>query len=277
MADQAVQTKTIEAKPAVAAVAPSAPAAIAVKAEPAKAEPVKAEPVKAAPVKAEPVKAAPVKAKAARAAKPARAAKAKATVRKVKAAKPAVKKPAPARKAKAKAARPVARIAKPVKAGANIMKKGAIVMTTQTSKAADMATDQIKTVLGEANARAKTAMEKSAKIIEEFADLSRGNVEAMVASSKLAAKGVEGLSQDAANYSRKSFEDASAIFKSFADVKSPTDFFKLQGDYARSAFDSAVAQSARMSETVLKLAGDVAEPLTSRYTVAAERVKTLAA
>jgi hypothetical protein len=28
---------------------------------------------------------------------------------------------------------------------------------------------------------------------------------------------------------------------------------------------------------VLKLAGDVAEPLTSRYAVAAERVKTLAA
>ena len=120
-------------------------------------------------------------------------------------------------------------------------------------------------------------MEKNAKIIEELAELSRGNVEAFVASSKLAAKGVETLSQDAANYSRKSFEDATAVFKSFAEVKSPTDFFKLQGDFARSAFDSAVAESARVSETVLKLAGDVAEPLTSRYAVASERVKTLAA
>ena len=60
-------------------------------------------------------------------------------------------------------------------------------------------------------------------------------------------------------------------------MKSATDFFKLQGDYARSAFDAAVAESARLSETVLKLAGDVAEPLNSRYAVAAERVKTLAA
>ena len=60
-------------------------------------------------------------------------------------------------------------------------------------------------------------------------------------------------------------------------MKSATEFFKLQGDYARAAFDSAVAESARLSETVLKLAGDVAEPITSRYTVAAERVKTLAA
>ena len=153
-------------------------------------------------------------------------------------------------------------------------------MNKQTQKAADAgfaAAEQIKTVVSQANDRAKTAMEKSAKVIEELAELGRGNVEAIVASSKVAAKGVEGLSQDAANYSRKSFEDASVAFKSFADVKSATDLFKLQGDFARSAFDAAVAQSARVSENMLKLAGDVAEPLTSRYTVAAERVKTLAA
>jgi hypothetical protein len=31
-----------------------------------------------------------------------------------------------------------------------------------------------------------------------------------------------------------------------------------------------------MSETVLKLAGEVAEPITSRYSVTAERVKNVA-
>ena len=60
-------------------------------------------------------------------------------------------------------------------------------------------------------------------------------------------------------------------------MKSATDFFTLQSDFARSAFDAAVAESARVSEAFIKLAGDVAEPITSRYTVAAERVKTLAA
>jgi phasin family protein len=164
------------------------------------------------------------------------------------------------------------------------IRTGAKTMTKQTKDAVETgieagkaAAEQIKTAFEATNERAKTAMEKSTKIVEELAELTRGNVEAIVASSKVAAKGVEGLSQDAANFSRKSFEDASAAFKSFTDVKSATDFFKLQGDFARSAFDAAVAQSARVSETVLKLAGDVAEPLTSRYTVAAERVKTLAA
>jgi len=140
-----------------------------------------------------------------------------------------------------------------------------------------LAAEQFKTVFGDVNERAKAAVERSAKIVEELADLTRGNVEAIVASSKVAAKGVEALSQDAAEYGRKSFEEASAALKSFAEVKSATDFFKLQGDYARAAFDSAVAESARLSETMLKIAGDVAEPINSRYTVAAERVKTLAA
>jgi phasin family protein len=184
----------------------------------------------------------------------------------------------PAKRAAAQRSAPITKA--PARAGTKAIKTGVKTMNTQTRKAAEtaqIAADQIKTVVSEANSRAKTAMTKSAKIIEELAELGRGNVEAIVASSKVAAKGVEGLSQDAANFSRKSFENASAAFKSFSDMKSPTDFFKLQGDFARSAFDSAVAQSARVSETVLKLAGDVAEPLTSRYTVAAERVKTLAA
>lgn len=260
MADRPIETKkTSEAK------AETLPAVDVVKApvaEPAKPEPVKAAPV-AAPAKT--VAAKPVaKAAARKAKKPARRAASRKTIKR---AKPA-KKPTTARKAR------------PVRAGATIIRTGVTNMNKQTNKAAEtaqIAADQIKTVIGDVNARAKTAMEKNAKIAEEFAEITRGNVEALVASTKVAAKGVETMSQGAAEYGRKSFEDASAAFKSFSDVKSATDFFRLQGDFARSAFDAAVAESARVSETVLKLAGDVAEPLTSRYTVAAERVKTLAA
>jgi len=268
MADQATETKVNEPKADTprTADAVKAPVAAAAKAEPAKAEPVKA---------VEPKPAAPVKAAAKPARKPVTARKAKAKTK----AKPARSAAKAARIAKP--VRVAAKIVKkPVRAGVTAIKTGVKTMNKQTQKVADAgfaAAEQIKTVVTQANDRAKTAMEKSAKVIEELAELGRGNVEAIVASSKVAAKGVEGLSQDAANFSRKSFEDASAAFKSFAEVKSATDLFKLQGDFARSAFDAAVAQSARVSENMLKLAGDVAEPLTSRYTVAAERVKTLAA
>lgn len=230
------------------------------------------------PVEAKPEpKAVPAAAKAeAKAPKAKRPARKKAAAKRVKAARKAAK---PARTARPKPARKpaVRKTAKPARAGATRI-KGAKIMNKQTNiDTGLLAAEQFKTVFGDVNERAKAAVERSAKIVEELADLTRGNVEAIVASSKVAAKGVEALSQDAAEYGRKSFEEASAALKSFAEVKSATDFFKLQGDYARAAFDSAVAESARLSETMLKIAGDVAEPINSRYTVAAERVKTLAA
>src|SRR3546814_11303900 len=75
------------------------------------------------------------------------------------------------------------------------------------------------------NEKAKVAVEKSGKIIEELNELTKGNVEAVVESGKIAAKGAETLGQEAADYSRRSFEKATATMKSFASVKSPTEFF----------------------------------------------------
>jgi phasin family protein len=202
---------------------------------------------------------------------------AKAAARTTRARKPA-KTAAVARKTKS--AKPAKQTAKTTRAAVKAVKTGVNIMATRTNKAAEtgqIATEQFRAAFGDINARAKNATDKSAKLVEEMADLTRGNVEAMVKSSKIAAKAIETISQDAAEFSRKSFEEASAALKSFAEVKSPTDFFRLQGDFARTAFDAAMAESARLSETVLKLAGDVAQPINNRYAVAAERVKTLAA
>jgi len=137
--------------------------------------------------------------------------------------------------------------------------------------------DRAQAAFSDVNARAKSAVEKSSKLMEEMTELTKGNVEAIVESSKVAAKGVETLGQEAADFGRRSFEEASAALKSFAEVKSPTDFFRLQSDYARSAFDAFAAESAKASERMIKLAGDVAQPITNRYAVAAERVKVIAA
>jgi phasin family protein len=126
------------------------------------------------------------------------------------------------------------------------------------------------------NDRTKTAVEKSTKLVEEANEFAKGNVEALVESSRIAAKGFETLGQEAAEYSRKSFESATAAMKTLATVKSPTEFFKLQSDFVRGAFDSYVAEASKNTEAVLKLAGDAAQPLSNRFAVAAEKVKTVA-
>ncbi|RJF94029.1 phasin family protein [Sphingomonas cavernae] len=149
-------------------------------------------------------------------------------------------------------------------------------VTESVKKAATEATNQAQAVFADINERTKAAVEKSQKLAEEFADFQKGNVEALVASAKVAAKGIETLGQDAAELSRKNFEGAQAALKNFAAVKSPTELFKLQSDYAKSSFDTFVAEASKNTEAALKLAGDIFQPLSNRLAVAAEKFKTAA-
>jgi phasin family protein len=126
------------------------------------------------------------------------------------------------------------------------------------------------------NDRAKAAVEKSTKLVEEANEFAKGNLEAVVESGKIAAKGFESFGQDAAEYSRKSFETATAALKSMSAVKSPTELFKLQSDFFRTSFDSYVAEASKSTEALIKLASDAAQPLSNRVAVAAEKVKLAA-
>jgi phasin family protein len=272
------QTAAVEAPAAVKAPEP-APApvqAVEKAATPAPAAKKAATPAPAAKKAAKPVRAAkkakpaPAPAVTAKAA-PAPAAKA-APARRARKKLPVTQKPAakPVKSVTAAALRPAIKAARPA---ITTLNEGPRIMKNETTKIAD----RVQAVFGDVNARAKDAFERNTRVAEEMTDLTKGNVEAFVASGKLAAKGVESLGQEVAEFGRKSFEDASAAFKGFAEIKSPTDFFRLQSEFARAQFDSFVAESSKLSETVLKLAGEVAEPITSRYSVAAEKVKAVTA
>jgi phasin family protein len=220
---------------------------------PAKAETAAAQPAKAA--EAATAKAAPAAAKAAAPAKAKRAGKPRRAA--------AARKPNRAKPARAAAARTATRT----------MNEGTRTMKNETNKVAE----RVQAAFGDVNERAKSAMERNTRFAEELTELSRGNVEALVASTKVAARGLETIGQEVAEFGRKSFEDASAALRGFAEVKSPADFFRLQTEFARSQFDNMVAETSKLSETMIKLAGDVAEPMTNRATVAAERVRAAVA
>src|SRR3546814_651040 len=151
-------------------------------------------------------------------------------------------------------------------------------MVDDTLNAAKIASadarEKLQAVYGEFNEKAKVAVEKSGKIIEELNELTKGNVEAVVESGKIAAKGAETLGQEAADYSRRSFEKATATMKSFASVKSPTEFFQLQSEFFSSTFDALASEAAKNSEAMLKLAGDVVQPLSTRFSVVSDKVRS---
>jgi len=158
--------------------------------------------------------------------------------------------------------------------------KGKTVMTDaiETAKTfAEEAKTRIQSAFSEVNEKTKTAMEKSAKAFEELGELTKGNLEAVVESSKIAAKGVETMSQEAAEMGRKSFEKTSATFKNFASVKTPAEFFQLQSDLMSSFMDSFASETSKSSEKFLKLANDISQPISNRVSVVTEKFKSLAA
>ncbi len=110
-----------------------------------------------------------------------------------------------------------------------------------------------------ATARAAEFLERGAEIAKPVADLAARNTEAFVVSCKLAGRAVESLTREVTEYGRKSFEDAFAMARSFAEVRSPADLIRVQSQFAKAAFDNAMAFSSNVSDTLTKMAGEVAE------------------
>ena len=132
-------------------------------------------------------------------------------------------------------------------------------------------------MFGDMNTRAKDAMSKGTKAIEDLVEFSKGNVEAIVASGRVAAKGAEEIAKYSTEYGRTAVEKANATAKQFAAVKSPTEFFQLQGEVAKQTLDALVAEGSKFTENYLKLVGEIAQPISNRVAVAAEKVKSTVA
>lgn len=137
-------------------------------------------------------------------------------------------------------------------------------------------TEQTKAMFAQANERAKTQMEQGAKAFEDMNAFQKANLEAVVESSKIAARGFEQMGQNAASYLKTSYESATGAFRSLSSVKSPTELLQFQSEFARTAFDAFVAEASRSTEAALKLAGEIAQPISNRVAVAVEKVKTAA-
>ena len=243
-AEKAFEAATLEtaAKPAAAPVVPAAPAPAVAPAAKAKPAPVKTPIVKA---KAKPVQ--------------------------KKAVKPAAKTAAP-KKAAAKTIAPKAKTQSAPKSVA-AASKGFNIMNDNVKKFAEEAKARVETLSADFNARAKDALAKSNKFAEEAVQFNKANIEALVESGKIAAKGFETLGQEGVAFARKSFEDTTAALKGYSAVKTPADFFKLYAENSKKAFDSAVAQTSKTSELVVKLANDSFAPISNRVSVITSKMK----
>jgi len=134
-----------------------------------------------------------------------------------------------------------------------------------------------QSLFADANERSQEFANKGQKVAQELADLTRANVEAVVEASRVAAEGAKAIGQDVVAKQRDGFEQAADAIRSLAEAKSPTEYLQLQGDFARASFDRAVAESSKLAESLVKLAGEAFQPISNRATANAERFNTLVA
>lgn len=138
-------------------------------------------------------------------------------------------------------------------------------------------TDKYQQIVTEAGERSQQLAAKSQKAAEELSELAKANVEAIVEASRIYAGGAKALGQDVIASGRDGIERASDAVKTLAEAKSPAEFFQIQSELARASFDRFVAESSKLTERVVKLAGEAVEPLQTRASLNAERINTLVA
>jgi phasin family protein len=191
--------------------------------------------------------------------------------------------PAPARKPAVRKAR-VKAPAKPVQAEpkANSVNNAAAATAPASKKEIKMATstteitDKFQTAMKDASEKAKTAFEKSQAAFGDMGEFTKGNVEAMVASAKILASGIQEMSKGLVEESKSAFETITAEAKDIAASKSPSELFEKQTALLRKHFDAAVAAGSKNSEAMLKLANEAFQPISTRVSLAVEKVKKAA-
>ncbi len=206
----------------------------------------------------------------AKAAAPKQAATKKVVTRKA-AKKPAAKKPAVV---KASAKKPIKRAtAKTVSRSTPITQLKDKIMAT--AKTTDF-TKTAKDAAAEMQTRAKAAFGKTTEMTADMTAFHKGNFDAIVESGKVLAATMQDLGRTAVEDAKAAAETVTADVKKMAAVKSPTELFQLQGEIARRNLDTLVARTSKNAEVMMKLANDMFAPISSRASVAMERLNKAA-
>ena len=136
------------------------------------------------------------------------------------------------------------------------------------------ATKQVEEFTAEAKKTMEEGVEKMSKGLEDATQFGQDNVEAMVASSKVVAKAAEEMNAEIIAFSKKSYEDSMAAAKELSSVKSVSELFEKQTEFAKSSFEGFVAEATKLNEIYAAAAKDAFAPINARFTAAAEMVKT---
>lgn len=181
----------------------------------------------------------------------------------------------PALKAQARIStkrKPAAR--KPAAAAASVNRKDKM-MNTNTNTNTNTTTDYRQTVAdagADVQNRVRAAYERSTEMTGEMTEFAKGNVEAMVESGRIFAAGVQEIARTEMAAVKSVYETMTEDMRQMAAVKSPAELLQLQGEIMRRNFDAMIKHGSKNTENMVRVANDAFAPLSTRMSLAAEKV-----
>jgi hypothetical protein len=98
------------------------------------------------------------------------------------------------------------------------------------------------------------------KNFDELHKLSKDNMDVTMKAFGATSKGVQAIAAEWADYSKKSFEDASAAAEKLFGAKSLEKAIEIQSDYAKSAYEGFVAGATRIGELYADMTKETYKP-----------------
>jgi phasin family protein len=113
---------------------------------------------------------------------------------------------------------------------------------------------------------------------DEMTKLQKENVDAFVQASTVVARAFEDMGKAYMAYAQAAADMSLATGKAMLGAKTLHEVVDLQNEFAKTSFDSLLAETTKLSELSLKAANEAMEPIQARVNVAMEKIaKPLAA
>jgi phasin family protein len=139
-----------------------------------------------------------------------------------------------------------------------------------SAAAATKGIEQAQVAMKEQLATAMTTATGAFKAVEDVVDFQKGTIEAFVKSGQIWAAGVQDMGKALFAQAQANMEEGMATAKALAQVKSLKEAMDLQGAFAKTAVEKAVAEAVKTQETTVKLVETAFAPVADRAKLAME-------
>jgi hypothetical protein len=156
------------------------------------------------------------------------------------------------------------------------MKEFLMATKSKPATAAETVTAEVKEFAAKAETTAKQAYAKTGVVLNEVATFTKGNADALLASGKIVATGLQDLSKTTVAEGKTAIATVKADVAALKTIKTPTDLVSLPSKIVRRNLDTAFTLGAKNTKTLFKLFDEAFAPLTARADLAVSKFKKAA-